>query len=342
MDLDAARRPVIQEPLEQQQQRFVQTIVMISKEILRASVKGFWGYLPFYKPAGICCNKIRESVKADIYHQFSRSEVGIGVLPIDYARSLEPFADGLVTLILGANTVDRRNFSFAEYHYKFTVEFGVQREFHSVDGQIVARRSVDHLSADEIRLALKDFVGIIEQPRSSFYFVEENINHEPKSLHDYYHLMDFRGNQEEKPVKVQKYPWAAPNRVVTVYEMRLRDFVSPLAEFEVKCQGCFSSRRFCVELSKKLDTFGSLVKLTRLQEGPITINDLRLFHIHDLNLEYYLDRFGAFRPDYARFDREVKSMRKPAKERAKKRIDVDNVPLEKRVDCCYDNLDGTR
>lgn len=264
-------------------------------------MKYLHGYLPVYKPKGVCVNNLLETIKLDLYFVLNLNNIKHGTIMVNYVRCLEPFSDGLVTFAFGRGLWNKKNFMLANYRYRAVIEFGTARQLHCIDGQVLAKSSVEHLSFDVIGSKLEDFVGIIQQKRCPFYRLElSKSDKSPETLQDYYARIP---QPDPKPIKdAQKYPYIAPDRQLMVDSIKLVSYNAPLAEVDISCDGCFTIRQFVADLGAKLDTHACLVELSRLKEGPMTLNDLRVLQIHDLNLEYYIHRMPALQWTYRQFN----------------------------------------
>lgn len=108
----------------------------------------------------------------------------------------------------------------------------------------------------------------------------------------------------ERPVdqkfQTQKYPIVRPYREVFCSEIKLLEYNKPFARFEISCQGRYSVRQFVRDFLDRLKIKGSLVELTRTRECIADLNDIRVFSLHETNLEYYLPRLHVWRNAYDR------------------------------------------
>lgn len=289
---------------------------MISREFLQTNLKYLNGYLPVYKPPGMSSLRLSEAVKLDIYFVFEQCGLNYGQVHLNHARDLEPFADGLVTFALGYGRYRRKNFALADYSYRAEIEFGVRRQFNSIDGQILAKSTTKDITANRIRDMLPNFVGQIDQQRGNSYERHLSFGEKIRSFEggsqaanhlpyiDHYNRM-ILGPQLKGKKPSQKYPYHLPRRTYLVRDIRLDNYQEPYASFTISCRGGFSIRNFASDLAGQLATHASVTKLTRLQEGPIHLDDLRVFQPYELNLEYYLHRLGSLSKLYSDFNDEI-------------------------------------
>lgn len=255
----------------------------------------------------------------DLYFVFERCGLNYGQVHVNHARDLEPFADGLVTFVLGRSRNRKRNFALADYSYRAEIEFGVGRQFNTIEGQVLAKSPTNDITANRIRDMLPNFIGQIEQYRCKSYrnnlpFDEDirKFQEEPKvdgqhTYIDHYNQIVL-APQLESEKESQKYPHQLPSRTYLVRDIRLDHYQEPYATFTISCRGGFLVRKFAADLAHQLGTHGSVIKLTRLQEGPITLDDLRVFQPFELNLEYYIHRLVSLSKLYSDFNDEIEPL----------------------------------
>lgn len=278
--------------------------VMSSLGSLTPYIKNFKGFLPVNKPKGVCSIKTLYALRLDA--DFTLTHYGTGRKSVDVycARQLDPFASGLVTYVFNQSNYRRRNFIHADYRYRATVEFGVDRVYNCIDGEVLERSSVKHLNVDLINEALSHFQGNMEQKFSSSYKYMTEIDAAVKGNQS---AADMIYNRIEaptmyvRPQREQKYPYTKPRKDVTCYSSKLLEFNNPFATLELHCRGSLNMRQLAVDLGEKLGTKASLVELTRTQEGPITLDDMRVIQFHELKLEQYLPKMSVCQRIYDQY-----------------------------------------
>lgn len=272
---------------------------MITARLIISNLKYLNGFLPVNKPKGICLARLLRALRLDLQYELGRHGISGGHFVVDSARYLDPFANGLVTFIYGNGNFKRRNFIHADYKYKIKIEFGVDREYFSIDGQVLNRLNVEHLTNESIEAVLPLVTGTIEQKFISAYTLEkpdivdhESMLNETKSV---YTLMPL-GYKREK--KSQKYSFTRPPKSTICHKVKLLEFNNPFATLEVHCKGSLNMRQLAVDIAEKLNTKASLIELVRLEEGPMTLDDPRVIQLHELTLEQYLPRIPLFIDSY--------------------------------------------
>lgn len=287
----------------------------LSRELLVNNLPRVRGYLPTFKPKGVDITKVSEVLSHDIYFFIRANKINSSSgYQTTFARYLEPFADGLVTFIIGPNELRMsRYFALANFRYRTIVEFGVDRYNHTIDGDVISTSNVDHINSELINHEVEtSFVGQCKQNRLKQYSRSPpEVIDETSQLADYYNKVGLFGATREysqPELKTQKYPYMRPDRICQIDSIKLVSYNKPYGEFDISCQGCFTIRQFAVDLAAKLNTKASLVQLTRLKEGPVTVDDARLFKLHELNLEEYMFRHRSFRWTYDHFNQQMREV----------------------------------
>lgn len=271
---------------------------MVTKELLSAQIKNLHGFLPVYKPKGLNCMKLLFALKSDLHAVLNRHDVKHGEVKLDCARYLEPFASGLITIVCGTDHRRRRNFVHADYRYRFTVELGVERDYHCIDGKILSTSNVDHIPFKLIKEVAKSFVGEHEQRRRQASYDIYDLPYLASLSPDIRIYHDIQFDYKPKAKSSQKYPLSSSTREVSCRSMKLVNYKKPFATFNIRCNGGLSVRELTFEFAKKLGTKASIVEMTRIEEGPMTVNDLRILQLYELNLEYYVQRLAKLRQLY--------------------------------------------
>lgn len=291
---------------------------LLSKVLFKDGYNVISGILPVYKPPGMCCICMTDALRLDLYFVLDRQNLDHGVLLVDNAMFLEPFAKGLVTFLIGPNIYNKRNFALANYVHETVVEFGVQRHHGCIDGQVMSKVPIHNVTAESIKQALPKFINSTSQKRWYGYRANPDNNRDPLTslnspdsqisqdvnVNDYYNQMILRPIRDKSSRIEQKYPFIQPDRPTKVESIELLDYRAPFARFRISSAGCFGARQFAVDLAEILDTKASLVELTRRKEGPIVLEDLRVFQPYEMNLEYYSSRWSSIEDTYNEFNEE--------------------------------------
>ncbi len=84
-------------------------------------------------------------------------------LKVGHAGTLDPLASGVLVICVGAATRLSDYVMHTTKAYRATVRLGVATDTYDAEGQVVRAQSADHLTADDVRGALRSFVGHIRQ-----------------------------------------------------------------------------------------------------------------------------------------------------------------------------------
>lgn len=278
-----------------------------SRAILEPHIKYFRGFLPINKPKGLSCTALINFMSADLNWTMEQSNITHQCFSFKVARQLETFANGLVTLIAGPDILKARNFVLSEYKYRVKIELGVVREFNCIEGKITGTQNAQHVTPDLIYECSKSLIGCSEQVhnRMPYGLKDDSPKHFANELEMIYQAGDTPFElpywMERNPHKVQKYPRALMKRAVNCYEILLEDFSYPYATMIISCTGSFVIRQFVSDLAAKLNTLASVISMTRFQEGPMNLDDLRVFQFHEADPENYVPKIGMMRDFYHQY-----------------------------------------
>jgi tRNA pseudouridine55 synthase len=172
---------------------------------------------------------------------------------IGHAGTLDPFATGVMVMLIGREYTTRSNeFLCADKMYRTTLQLGVVTDTYDLEGQVVSRSEL-RPSLVEVELALKTFQGDILQvpPMYSAKKVEG------KKLYD---LARKGVTIERQPVKVN-------------VSMKLIRYEYPLLELEVSCSKGTYIRSLAHDIGQFLHCGAHLIELTRLRSGSFRIEE---------------------------------------------------------------------
>lgn len=177
----------------------------------------------------------------------------LGVQKIGHAGTLDPFATGVVVLLVGKRfTKLSDQFLGQDKEYCATVKLGVATDTFDCDGQITA--TDDKIpTEDEVREAIAKFQGTIEQIPPMFSAKKVN----GKKLCDL----------ARKGVVIERKP-----NTVTV-ETTLVNYEYPHIDIQVKCSKGTYIRSIAQELGELLGCGAHLSALTRTKSGSFSLKE---------------------------------------------------------------------
>lgn len=182
-----------------------------------------------------------------------------GIRSIGHAGTLDPFATGLLIVLVGKEFTKRQDeFMKQDKEYEATLKLGKESTTGDPEGEIREAESAKGLSLgkDEVVLSLQKFIGDIEQTPPVHSAIKINGERAYKKAR--------RGEEFE-----------IPKRKVTIYGLDLMEYKYPLVKFRVKCSSGTYIRTLGVDIADKLGTKGYLTELRRTKIGEYDIKDAK-------------------------------------------------------------------
>ncbi|MBW1721114.1 MAG: tRNA pseudouridine(55) synthase TruB [Deltaproteobacteria bacterium] len=176
------------------------------------------------------------------------------VKKVGHAGTLDPFATGLLILLLGEGTKLSPFLMDGRKKYRAVVRLGIETDTLDPTGNVIATNRVPEISREGIEQEIRAFVGEIEQVPPLFSAVK------------------FQGSRA--------YQWARKGveirlkkRKVTVFRMEVLSVSLPDFTLEVECSKGTYMRSLAADMGRKLGTGGHLAALRRLAIGPFCVED---------------------------------------------------------------------
>lgn len=196
------------------------------------------GWLVVDKPAGMTSTAVVNKVR----WAFGAAKAG-------HAGTLDPEATGVLAVALGEATKTVPYVTDALKAYQFTVRFGQATNTDDAEGEVIAQ-SDDRPSDEDIKAALSQFVGEIEQVPPQFSAVKID------------------GERAYKKARAGEEMELAA-RPLWVEELLLTDRPdADHAELEMTCGKGGYVRSIARDLGQALGCFGHVLKLRRIWSGP--------------------------------------------------------------------------
>ncbi len=184
---------------------------------------------------------------------------------IGHAGTLDPFATGLLIILLNQGTKLFNFISSQPKLYLATVYLGIETDSYDCTGKVIKQEEVPSLSEDLIKEKLKEFVGNIEQVPPPF------------SALKYKGVRAYKLARRGIKVELKK-------RNVTIYELELIRWNNPELEIKVRCSAGTYIRSLAVDIARSLNSCGHLKELRRISCGHFHVNDALKIE-DDLSLE---------------------------------------------------------
>ncbi len=172
---------------------------------------------------------------------------------VGHAGTLDPFADGVLLLCVGAATKRTPELMAMEKEYRAVIEFGLETDTLDVTGKVMQRCHVKP-KEDVVRRALPEFIGAIEQAPPAFSALKVAGKRA-------YALA-----RSGKKVELE-------TRRVRIHRIEIIRLDERCLEIDVLCSKGVYIRSLARDIAHKCDCVGYLKKLTRTRIGQYRIQD---------------------------------------------------------------------
>ena len=184
-----------------------------------------------------------------------RSALGQGKrYKVGHAGTLDPFATGLLVILLGQGTKLSRFIMAGEKEYLATLELGVETDTLDPTGRVTAVCEVPRLSPDYIRETAKRYEGRIRQTPPAYSAVKHGG------------LRAYTLARKGISVKLKE-------RTVTVHSVSIVSVDLPCITMRVRCGGGTYIRTLAADLARDLGSVGRLKTLRRVKSGTFDVAD---------------------------------------------------------------------
>lgn len=196
------------------------------------------GILLLDKPAGLTSNAALQAVKK----MYAARKAG-------HTGSLDPLATGLLPLCFGEATKVSGFLLDADKHYQVTCKFGEQTSTGDAEGEVINQRPLDGLNEKQLLKALESFRGDIEQIPPMY----SALKHKGERLY----------KLARQGVEVERKA-----RQVSIFELELVSFKSPVAQLRVHCTKGTYVRTLVEDIGELLGCGAHVTGLRRNGVGP--------------------------------------------------------------------------
>lgn len=215
------------------------------------------------KPAGISSfgvvAKVRHHLSEQAGFVMIKGKDGIArqkhpKIKIGHAGTLDPFATGLLILLIGKGTKRAGDFLKLDKEYIATIRLGATSTTGDLEGEITQTEHSSVPSSATVEKVVEKFLGTTEQRVPNFSAVKINGQRAYKLARS--------GQQVEMPV-----------RAVHIYELEILDYTWP--DLQLRCQVSSGTyiRALGEDIGKALGTGGYLTALRRTQIGKYRIEN---------------------------------------------------------------------
>lgn len=191
-----------------------------------------------------------------------------GLNKVGHAGTLDPFATGLLIILIGQGTKLSPYLMAGKKRYLAAIRLGTETDTLDPTGKIISEFPVPALDEAIIKETLNGFAGVIEQVPPAFSAV--NINGQRA----------YKLARKGFDVKLKK-------RKVAIYSIGLVDFHSPVINIDVTCSSGTYIRTLASDIGRRLGSAAYLKTLRRISSGSFNINDA--FNWKDFKISSYED-----------------------------------------------------
>ncbi len=183
-----------------------------------------------------------------IKRSFRRFSVG----KVGHSGTLDPFATGLLVILLGQGSKLSRFIMSEPKVYLATMTLGIETDTLDPTGRVVQTMRVPSLRSEYIHEIAREFTGEMEQ------------------VPPVYSAVKYNGIRAYKLARKGLEP-RLKKRVVTIYYIQILSIDLPDITMEIRCSSGTYIRGIAADLGKKLGPGGHLKSLRRLANGPFKV-----------------------------------------------------------------------
>ncbi len=186
---------------------------------------------------------------------------------IGHAGTLDPGAEGILLACVNKATKVAQFLTDYDKEYEAVIKLGITTDTYDGEGEITGTNEDLQMSPDEIRDAIRSFMGWIQQTPPLYSAIKYN----GKRLYQY-----ARANR-----KVE-----ARKREVEIKALEILDVKMPLVHLKIACSKGTYIRSLAFDLGEKLGCGAHLFSLRRTRVGPFRLEEaLSLESIADIQIK---------------------------------------------------------
>jgi tRNA pseudouridine55 synthase len=189
----------------------------------------------------------------DVVHKIRRA---FRVRRVGHAGTLDPLATGLLIVCTGRKTREIETFQHLEKEYEALMELGARTPSYDAETEIIERRGIEGVTADQVRETLARFVG----PQRQIPPLWSAVKVKGKRLYEYAR----RGEPVERKPREVTISSIVPTRIDL-----------PLVAFTVVCSKGTYVRTLVDDIGASLGCGAYLRELRRTRIGGYHVRDAR-------------------------------------------------------------------
>lgn len=199
------------------------------------------GFLNLNKPLGMTS-----------HDAVARARRGLEERHIGHAGTLDPLANGVLILCVGAAARLSDFVMHQTKRYTARVRLGVQTTTDDAEGEIVHEHDPAFITRTQVETALTGFIGEIEQVPPAYSAIKQGGR---------------KAYDRARAGEVVNLP----PRQVSLYQITLIHFELPIVTLDIQCSAGTYIRSIARDLGERLGVGGSLAGLTRTASGAFTL-----------------------------------------------------------------------
>jgi len=197
----------------------------------------------------------------------ARTISGNKKIKVGHAGTLDPFATGLLIVLIGDETKKQDNYMKQDKEYEATLKLGFTSTTGDPEGAITSFRHSEPgeesrftgpgsfvPTQDDVQVALKGLQGTISQTPPIYSAIKVD------------------GQRAYKLAREGKIPEMKP-RQINIYELQILSYQFPMLEIRVKCSSGTYIRTLAEDIGKALGTGAYLTALRRTKIGEYDISN---------------------------------------------------------------------
>lgn len=193
-----------------------------------------------------------------------------GVKKVGHAGTLDPLASGLLIVCLGRYTKLASLLTDGNKIYETIIRLGETTDSDDSETEVKEYRSIGHLGEDDIRNALKQFVGKIEQIPPKFSAIK------------------VQGKRAYKEARAAKEINLLP-RPIEIFSISIENIALPEISLKIHCSKGTYIRSMARDLGKMLGVGGHAKEIRRIGSGNFTIDGaITLENLNKSSIESHL------------------------------------------------------
>ncbi len=200
-----------------------------------------FGLLIINKPAGPTSHDIVDKIRKIT-----------GIKKVGHSGTLDPFAEGILIILIGKTTKSQSRFMALPKTYTATIKLGEISDTYDITGQIKSSSFAKAPEGEQILKILKTFIGEIRQTPPVYSAIKIN------------------GEKAYKLARKGIKPKMTP-RKVKIYKIKTLNYKWPYLKIEVKCGKGTYIRSLAHDIGKKLGCGAYLENLIRTKIGKFDI-----------------------------------------------------------------------